>query len=369
MMKKVLSVLFIALLAVASGQAIDDDVIDTDAIPDWDPVTTGEADPADLDLDFFDDGCVVDVTNQTMLEVAGVDETIDWDDWKVTSRYQQELQTNPSSKMLGDVGFTISVEDITRAIQGGGNNPVERLIIAKVVEVFNRAGVSVRGGSLVYSMTNGPNIALASGCNTEAHLEGGWGAQATLKPATALSVRMSFSDMTLVINTKLHADTAFGMSGSIRARIGKKVLGKCVRIARKTSGVKVGAQMVLDIETQLSIKPTLTSKDGQLYIGLQPQIWVGGNLLVFEPTASSSFTIFGIHIRSIERKIKEAITAEMRRQVTPGKIQQELAKLQESLQVELNRIFAGIVFPLPRLQGDLLNKVQGAVNNIKAKQF
>jgi len=166
----------------------------------------------------------------------------------------------------------------------------------------------------------------------------------------------------------MYADTDFGMSGHVKARIGKKVLGKCIRIS-KGVGITVGADMALTLESQLSIGPTLVNKDGQWFIGLQPKIWIEGDLAKFEPRSSASVKIFGIHIRSIERKISDGIKAALRAQVTPGKVQEQLAKLQESLQAELTRVFAGIVFPLPGLGGDLVPKLQGAVNNIKSHQF
>lgn len=313
---------------------------------------------------------MVDVMNQTLLDDLNVDDSVDWDDWVVTSDYVTQAQNHANLTMLQDMGFAISVADIIAAIQRGGSNPIEKLIIDKVVAAMNKAGITIRGGSLVLTMTNGPNIALASGCNADVHLEQGWGAQAVLKPATSLKVQMSMDQLTLIIRTWLHADTNFGMSGHIKARIGKKIFGKCIRIG-KGLGVKVGADMVMDIDTQLSIKPTLAMQDGKVVIKLLPTMWVGGKLISFNPHASASFTIFGIHIRFIETKIKNAITALMQRTITPGRVQDELNKLQQSLQTELNRIFAGIVIPLPDLSSgsDNYNKVQAAVTNIKNKQF
>jgi hypothetical protein len=219
-------------------------------------------------------------------------------------------------------------------------------------------------------MTNGPDIALASGCNADVHLERGWGAQAVLKPTTTLKVQMTMDQLTLIIRTWLHADTNFGMSGHIKARIGKKIFGKCIRIG-KGLGVTVGADMVMDIDTQLALKPVLAMQDGKLVIKIQPTIWVGGKLISFNPRASASFTIFGIHIRFIESKIKNAITSLMSRTLTPGRVQDELAKLQIALQTELNRIFANVVIPLPDLSSGspTYTQVNSAVTNIRNKQF
>jgi len=367
-MKRVLALLFIGLVAWAGAQSdpvIDDDVIDTDGIPDFSPDTTGTADGGE-DIYYFEDGANVDVDNTDLLMSMGVDDTVSWDDPIVTSDYNPR----PNLKGLADIGFAISVADIVAAIKRGGANPVEKLIIAKVLEFFNKAGIAVKGGALVWSMNKGPNIALASGCKADVHLESGWGAQATLKPATSLSVKLGFNDSSLVIKTDLHADTNFGMSGHIKARIGKKIFGKCIRIS-KGVGVKVGGDLVLNVDTQLAIKPTLTQINGQWVIKFQPTIWVGGKLIKFVPHASASFKIFGIHIRFIESKIKDAITKELSKRITPGSVQAELAKLQAALQAELTRIFANAVIPLTggTLDADTKTKVSAACDNIKAKQF
>jgi len=362
--KLISSIVVVALLVFATAD-IDSDVVDTDAIPNFDPITTGNLDGIP-DFGFMEEGCFVDLTNETLVDEVVVDNT-DWENLRVSSQEVAKRQASPELQKLGDIGFAISVEDITRAIQGGGSNPIEKLIISKVVQVFNQAGVTVRGGSLVYQLTNGPRIELSGGCS-DSWLDGGWRAQATLLPATNIKVTMGFDGMTLTIKTTLNADTTFGMSGHVKARIGKKVLGKCIRIS-KGVGISSGAHMSLSIESQLSIGPSLVNRDGKWYIGLNPQIWVSGDLTRFDPTSSASVKIFGIHIRSIEKKIQEGIKAALRAQVTPGKVQEQLTKLQEALQAELTRVFAGIVFPLPGLSGNLVPQLQGAVTNIKNHQF
>jgi hypothetical protein len=366
-MKRVFALLLLALFASVAVAQDDTDVIDTDAIPDFDPVTTGVLDD-EIYQEFFEESSMVDVNQTYLADTLLVDDFVDWDDWEVTSEYMKSGPKNMTN--LQAIGFTITVADITAALSKGGSNPIEKLIISKILEAMNKAGITIKGGALVLTMTNGPNIPLASGCSADVHLEGGWGAQAVLKPASSLTVSMSLNDLTLVIKTLLHADTNFGMSGHIKARIGKKIFGKCIRIG-KGLGVTVGADMVLDIDTQLAIKPTLAMQDGKLVIKFQPTIWVGGKLISFNPRASASFTIFGIHIRFIESKIKSAITTLMQKTITPGRVQDELAKLQVALQTELNRIFAGIVVPLPDLvQGSALyTQVNSAVTNIKQKQF
>jgi hypothetical protein len=360
--------LFVVLLGGAFVTAQDDtDVIDTDAIPDFNASTTGELDD-EIFQEFFEESAMVDIDNQDWLDQLFVDDSIDWDDWEVTSEYREKAVANLTN--LHAIGFDITVADIIAAIQKTPANPIEKLIIDKIVDAMNKAGITIKGGALVMTMSNGPDIALASGCNADVHLERGWGAQAVLKPATSLKVQMALEQLTLMIRTWLHADTNFGMSGHIKARIGKKIFGKCIRIG-KGLGVTVGADMVLDIDTQLAIKPVLATQDGKLVIKFQPTIWVGGKLISFNPRASASFTIFGIHIRFIESKIKNAITSLMTKTLSPGRVQDELAKLQVALQTELNRIFSNVVIPLPDLVAgsDYYNKVNAALTNIRNKQF
>jgi len=365
-MKLIRSIFLLALVVFATAD-IDSDVIDTDAIPDFEAVTTGVVDD-DVRQEFMEEGCFVDLTNQTLVDAVVIDNT-DWENTRVSDKEVAKRQASPDLQKLGDIGFAISVEDITRAIQGGGSNPIEKLIIGKVVQVFNQAGVTVRGGSLVYQYTNGPRIQLSSGCS-DAWLDGGWRAQAVLKPTSNIKVTMGFDGLSLVIKTVITADTDFGMGGHVKARVGKKILGKCIRIG-KGVGITVGADMGLTIESQLAIRPTLVPKDGKFWIGLQPEIWIEGDLARFEPRSSASVKIFGIHIRSIERKISDGIKAALRASVTPGRVHEQLSKLQEALQAELTRVFAGIVFPLPNFgsRPDLATPMQKAIDNIKSHQF
>jgi hypothetical protein len=267
-----------------------------------------------------------------------------------------------------DITFTITIKEIADALAGGGTNPIEKIIIAKILEALKRAGITVRAGALVFDYPNGPEIKLADGCDVRAELKAGWHATGILKPGMSLTVSFGFDGLTLIVKTTLHADCGFGFGGSVHADIGKKVFGKCIRIG-KSVGVQMGGDIILDIYSQLTLAPSLITVGGKLAIKFTPTIWLNGKLIYFEPSAHADFKIFGIHIRFIEKAIKDQITKAMQRVVTPGKIQEELAKLQVAVQAELTKFFNAAVIII---EGDMTPQIQqqlhGAVANIINKQ-
>jgi len=267
-----------------------------------------------------------------------------------------------------DITFTITIKEIADALAGGGTNPIEKIIIAKILEALHKAGITVRAGSLVFDYPNGPEIKLADGCDVKAELRGGWRAGAVLKPGMSLTISFGFDGLTLIVKTNLHADCSFSFGGTVHADVGKKIFGKCIRIG-KSVGVQMGGAMILDIYSQLTLAPSLITKDGKLAIKFTPTIWLNGKLIYFEPTAHADFKIFGIHIRFIEKAIKDTITKAMQKIITPGKIQEELAKLQIAVQGELTKFFNAAVIVI---EGNLTPQIQaqlnGAVANIVNKQ-
>jgi len=236
---------------------------------------------------------------------------------------------------------------------------VEKVIIQKILEALKKAGITVRAGSLVFELLNGPKIQLVTGCDVEAELRAGWNAHAILKPSTSISISFGFDGLTLIVKTNLHTDCNFGMGGTVHADIGKKIFGKCIRIG-KSIGVQMGGDMILDIYSQLSLQPSIVQVQDKLAIKFTPTLWLKGNLAYFEPSAHADFKIFGIHIRFIEKAIKETITKQMQRIITPGRVQTELAKLQVALQTQLTAFFNQAVIII---DGNLLPPQRTAVNN------
>jgi len=332
------------LAALATAVAQEKIPLDSDS-PTFVRETTGTLHD-ELGLDFFAD-VNVEATNETMGYQLGA-----WD---------AGIATN-------DITFTITVKEIADALAGGGTNPIEKVIIAKILAALAKAGITVRSGSLVFELLNGPEIKLVDGCDVRAELRGGWNANAVLKPGMSLTVSFGFDGLTLIVKTNLHADCSFGFGGTVHADVGKKIFGKCLRIG-KSVGVQMGGAMILDVYSQLALVPSLVTKDGKLAIKFTPTLWLNGKLVYFEPTAHADFKIFGIHIRFIEKAIKDTITKAMQKIITPGKVQQELAKLQVAIQNTLTTFFNSALIVI---EGNMTPQIQaqltGAVTNIVNKQ-
>jgi len=287
--------------------------------------------------------CDIDITNDTvgyMLDVDGPPQEISW---------------------------TITIKEIADALAAGGTNPVEKLIIKKILELMKQAGFTIKSGSLVWDYPNGPAIQLATGCDVDAKLNAGWEAKATLKPGTSLTIAFDLDGVTLIVKTSVHADCSFGFGGKVGARIGKKIFGACIRIG-KSVGVQMGGDMILDVYHQLALKPNLVQVGGHWQITFTPKVWLNGKLVYFAPTAHADFKIFGIHIKFIEKVIKDTITKQMSRIITPGHVQEELAKLQIAMQTQVDKLFANFHIDLPDMTAQVQPTVANAVRNIVVKQ-
>jgi len=334
-----------AVVAVAFAQGTIP--IDSDA-PGFVRETTGTLHD-DVLMDLYSD-VMVESTNETMGYQLG------------------EWEANGFLTAPNDITFTITIKEIADALAGGGTNPIEKVIIQKILAALAKAGITVRSGSLVFDAPNGPAIQLATGCDVSAELCGGWDAHAVLKPGMSLTVSFGFDGLSLIVKTNLHADCGFGFGGSVKADIGKKIFGKCIRIGKKV-GVQMGGDMILDIYSQLTLAPSLVTVDGKLAIKFKPTLWLKGNLVYFQPSAHADFKIFGIHIRFIENAIKTQITKQMQRIINPGRIQAELAKLQTGIQGELDKFFNAAVIIIDGQVTPLIQQQLGAaVGNIVNKQ-
>jgi len=70
----------------------------------------------------------------------------------------------------------------------------------------------------------------------------------------------------------------------------------------------------------------------------------------------------------IEKVIKDTITKQMSRIITPGHVQEELAKLQIAMQTQVDKLFANFHIDLPDMTAQVQPTVANAVRNIVVKQ-
>jgi len=307
------------------------------------------------------DDVMIDLHQDVIVETTNTTMGYQLDEWAQMTPAERAAAPN-------DITFTITVKEIADALAGGGTNPIEKVIIQKILAALAKAGITVRAGALVFDAPNGPAIKLVDGCDVSAELRGGWDAHATLKPGTSISISFGFDGLTLIVKTNLHTDCSFGMGGTVHADVGKKIFGKCIRIG-KSVGVQMGGDMILDIYSQLTLQPSLVQVGDKWGIKFTPTLWLNGKLVYFEPSAHADFKIFGIHIRFIEKAIKDTITKQMQRIITPGRVQTELAKLQTAIQASLTQFFNGAVIIIDgNLTPQLHQAVNGAVVNIVNKQ-
>eukprot|EP00462_Mataza_sp_D1_P008736 CAMPEP_0175158810 /NCGR_PEP_ID=MMETSP0087-20121206/23038_1 /TAXON_ID=136419 /ORGANISM="Unknown Unknown, Strain D1" /LENGTH=315 /DNA_ID=CAMNT_0016446719 /DNA_START=36 /DNA_END=983 /DNA_ORIENTATION=+ len=280
---------------------------------------------------------------------------------------------------LQDIKFSISVQDITKALSGNHTgHPLEQLICDKILALFAKANITIQGGSLVYDDV-GPQLEVSSKCSHTVWLEQGWETTATLKPDTSVSVDFRLNGFTIVVETDLLLDCDFGVAAHLRLREGVHDPfdhHKCKDIAVETTHASVGGDMKLQTNLTLELKPRLvkntTGTHTSYSIAFTPTVHLAGDLAYFHPTASSSIKIFGIDIKFIEDDINKYIESAMQKEVSQHQIQKEFAKLQTELQAIADKIWdpSVAVGSLPDIQTDpkYLTMMEDAITNIVKMQ-
>jgi len=268
--------------------------------------------------------------------------------------------------------FTISVQEITDALNANYSNPLEKLICNKILALFHKDNITIAAGSLVYDMI-GDQIEINSDCSHTVWMEQGWETTAKLKPDTAVTVDYHLDGLTIHVEADLLLDCNLGVAAHLRLREGVHDPfdhNKCKDIAVETTHASVSGDLKLQTNVSLLLKPSLVETNGTWGIHYAPTVTVAGELVYFHPTASSDVKIFGIDITFIEDDINKYIERALQDEVTNHQVQEEFANLQVQLQALANRIWPAqeAVGALPGITQDYLTLMAGAIKNVNTMQ-
>jgi len=280
-----------------------------------------------------------------------------------------------ASANAGTVTFQITVGEISNALVSPHTNPVENLIIQKILGVMHQYNISAAGGDLSYSMPSGPQIVVQDQCSSGVQISKGWTMHAELKPDTGFSVQLgvggSIRQPELIIGAGVHLDSTFGFAGNIHLDQGTTIIhsGHCNVIATENSKEFIKGELNIATNVTLKLHPTLTHDAAGYHIRFAPTVQVAGDLISFKALVLSHISVYGIPLTKISMLVNVAVNVMLKEEVTNKLLQKELQVLQTKLQALADKIFpSGSQADLPGITPDLLAKMTNAINNLGAVQ-
>jgi len=280
-----------------------------------------------------------------------------------------------ASTNAGTVNIQITVGEITNALVSPHQNPLENLVISKIMQVMAKYNVSVQSGDLTYSMPAGPEVVVQDQCQSGVQISKGWTMQASLKPDTGVSVQLgvggTIRQPELIIGAGVHLDSTFGFAGNIHLDQGTNVIhpGHCNVIATENSKEFIKGELNIAANVTLKLSPTITHDAAGYHIHFAPNVHVAGDLISFKALVLSHISVYGIPLTKISMLVNVAVNVMLKEEVTNKLLQKELQALQVKLQALADKVFpSGSMFDLPGITPDLLAKMTAAMQNLGAVQ-
>jgi len=275
----------------------------------------------------------------------------------------------------GTVNLQITVGEITNALVSPHTNPLENLIIAKILGVMHTYNVSVVGGDLTYSMPSGPEVVVQDQCQSGVQISKGWTMNAALKADTGVNVQLgvggTIRQPELIIGAGFHLDSTFGFAGNIHLDQGTNIIhpGHCNATATENSKEYIKGELNIAANVTLKLQPTLIHDAAGYHIHFNPTVHVAGDLISFKALVLSHISVYGIPLTKISLLVNVAVNVMLKEEVTNKLLQKELQALQVKLQALADKVFpSGSMADLPGITPDLVAKMTAAVNNLGAVQ-